>query len=512
MRHGWMLTVALALAGAAAAQPLLSLEGLTRRVPGEARRESSSNADLNKNGDARPIEPGGTLVLADIEGPGVITQFWNTVNAKDPFYPRSLVLRVYYEGAEKPSVEAPLGDFFGVGHGASRDVGSAPVTATSLGRARSCYWQMPFKQRLKMTVTNDSAEHRVDSFYYYLNWRKLDAVPADTVYFCAQYRQEHPAKPGRYTILDTAGAGHYAGTVHSAHQMESGWYGEGDDFFFIDGAAAPQLRGTGTEDYFSDAWGFREFTLPFNGVPMYEGVVVGDRVTAYRWHLPDPVTFKTGLRVEMEHRGSIYDESAPITAAMLGGFEERADWVSSVAFWYQDPPAQLDGIAPLAERLPPYRVIVPSTLTYRAEPSLVVIPQENGLLYAPNKAEASIEFDLEITEGGRYRIDAVIYHVLMGGVYQPMIDGKPLGPPIDTCIPNADPKWVRLDTVDLTAGKHVLRFEGRAVPSPAARALVKQVHALGIEKFVLLRLEDMAGYKEAQKRLQAPKPGAVPAP
>ena len=103
---------------------------------------------------------------------------------------------------------------------------------------------------------------------------------------------------------------------------------------------------------------------------------------------------------------------------------------------------------------------------------------------------------------GRYRIDAVIYHVLLGGVYQPMIDGKPLGQAIDTCIPNADPKWVRLDTVDLTAGKHVLRFEGRDVPSPAARALVKQAYTLGIEKIVLLRLEDMAGYKEVQRRLQ----------
>ena len=92
--------------------------------------------------------------------------------------------------------------------------------------------------------------------------------------------------------------------------------------------------------------------------------------------------------------------------------------------------------------------------------------------------------------------------MVLVGVYQPMIDGKPIGQPIDTCIPNADPKWVRLDTVDLGAGKHVLRFEGRDVPSPAARALVKQAYALGIEKIVLLRLEDMAGYKETQQRLQ----------
>lgn len=477
-------------------------DDLTRVIPGEARRESSSNADLEKNGDAKGIEPGEALVLADVEGPGVVTQFWNTVNAKDPFYPRSLVVRVYYDGAEKPSVEAPLGDFFGVGHGALREFSSEPVTVTALGRARSCYWRMPFKKRFKMTVTNDSPDKKVDSFYYYLNWRKLDSLPDDTVYFCAQYRQKFPAKPGRYTILDTKGRGHYVGTVHSAHQVESGWYGEGDDFFFIDGAEAPQLKGTGTEDYFSDAWGFREFSQPYNGVSMYEGVLVGDRVTAYRWHIPDPVVFKTGLKLEMEHKGSIYDESGPITTAMLAGFEERPDWVSSVAFWYQDPPAQLDGIAPLAERLPPYRVLSPSSLTYRAEPSLLVVPQDGGLLYAPNKAGGSIEFDLDIAEDGRYRIDALLYFVLLGGVYQPMIDGKPIGAAIDTCIANADPDWVRLDTVDLTAGKHVLRFEGRDIASPAARALVKQAYAIGINKIVLLRLQDMAGYKEVQRRLQ----------
>jgi hypothetical protein len=485
------------------------LDALTRKVAGEARRESSSNPDIAKNGDAKGIEPGATLVLADVDGPGMVTHLWSTVNARDPFYPRSLVVRVYYDGAEKPSVEAPLGDFFGVGHGAMRDFTSAPVTVTALGRARSCYWQMPFRKHFKMTVTNDSAEHKVDSFYYYLDWRKLDALPDDTVYFCAQYRQEQPAKPGRYTILDTKGAGQYVGTVLSAHQVESGWYGEGDDFFFIDGAEQPQLRGTGTEDYFGDAWGFREFSQPYNGVTMYEGVLVGDRVTAYRWHIPDPVPFKESLRVEMEHHGSIYDESGAITTAWLAGFVERPDWVSSVAFWYQDPPAQLEGIAPLAERLPPYRVLDPAKLTYRADPPFLVIPQEKGIMYAPNTPKAGIEFDLDIAEAGRYRIDAVIYHVLLGGIYQPLLDGKPLGGPIDTCIANADPKWLLLDTVDLTAGKHVLRFEGRDERSSAARALVKQAHTLGVERIVLLRLEDMAGYKVVQRELQSAPPGSA---
>lgn len=490
----------------AIAQPVpYSLDDLTRKIDAEAHRESSSNADLTKNGDARSIPPGETLVLADVDGPGVVTKFWNTVNAQDPFYPRSLVLRVYYDGADKPSVEAPLGDFFGVGHGALREFGSAPVTVTALGRARTCYWRMPFRQHLKVTVTNDSPTAKVDSFYYYLDWLKVPALPDDTVYFCAQYRQAQPAPAGNYTLLDTHGRGQYVGTVYSALQVESGWFGEGDDFFYIDGAPQPQLRGTGTEDYFQDAWGFREFSLPYNGVSMYEGVLAGDRVTAYRWHIPDPIPFKDSLRVEMEHKGSIFDEAGQISRAWLAGFEERPDWVSSVAFWYQSPPAQLEGLPPVEQRLPPYRVLDPKLLTYRAEPSLLILPQDNGLLYAPNTPKASIEFDLDLAEDGHYRIDALIYSVLLGGVYQPMLDGVAIGVPIDACIANADPDWRRLDTHALKAGKHVLRFEGREVPSPAARVLVKQAHTLGINRIVLLRLEDLAGYKEVQHRLQAPK-------
>jgi hypothetical protein len=480
------------------------LDELTRQVPGEARRESSSNVDLAKNGDARSIAPGETLVLADVDGPGLVTQFWSTVNAQDPFYPRSLVLRVYYDGLEKPSVETPFGDFFGVGHGAFRDVNSATTTVTALGRARVSYWRMPFRQHLKMTITNESPTAKVDSFYYYLNWRKVDSLPEDTVYFCAQYRQAYPATPGNYTLLETTGSGQYVGTVYSAHQVESGWFGEGDDFFYIDGADTPQLRGTGTEDYFNDAWGFREFCLPYNGITMYEGILAGDRVTAYRWHIPDPIPFRTSLRVTMEHKGSIYDEAAPVTKAWLAGFEERPDWISSVAYWYQMPPAQLAGLPPVEQRLPPYRVLQPARLTYRADPSILILPQgEGGLLYAPNKPTGSIEFDLDIVDAGHYRIDAVLYEVLVGGVYQVLLDGKPVGPPIDACIPNADPKWHRLDTFELSAGKHVLRFEGRDVPAPAARALVKQAYTIGINQLVLLRLEDMAGYKEAQRRLQS---------
>ena len=163
---------------------------------------------------------------------------------------------------------------------------------------------MPFRKSARITVTNES-DKRCDAFYYYLDWQKYKSLPKDTAYFHAMYRQEYPCVMGRnYLIADLVGRGHYVGTVQSVQNMSSGWYGEGDDFFFIDGEAEPSLRGTGTEDYFCDGWGFRQHDGPFYGVPLWEGYAAGNRGSVYRFHIPDPVPFKKSLRVEIEHKGS----------------------------------------------------------------------------------------------------------------------------------------------------------------------------------------------------------------
>ncbi|GAG50381.1 unnamed protein product, partial [marine sediment metagenome] len=233
--------------------------------------------------------------------------------------------------------------------------------------ARTCYWRMPFRKHIKVTVTNESPVYPVADFYYYLDWQQHESLPDDTTYFHAAYHQSMPAEKGHYTILDTKGAGHYVGTVYSVQQVELGWFGEGDDFIYIDGSETPQLRGTGTEDYFNDAWGFREFSTPFHGVSLYEGRHPGDRVTAYRWHIMDPITFKKSLRVMIEHRGSVMDETAPVDEAKLVGSEERPDWVSSVGFWYQYPPATItEPLPPAEKRTAPYRVLPVGKLTHRA--------------------------------------------------------------------------------------------------------------------------------------------------
>ncbi|HOX36894.1 MAG TPA: DUF2961 domain-containing protein [Candidatus Brocadiia bacterium] len=479
-----------------------SLDDLTLQQDYEAYSASSCNEDLKGNGDCRSIPAGGTLVLADLEGPGMITQFWHTVGTKDIFYGRSIILRIYYDGAEKPSVLAPIGDFFGIGHGGVyKNFVSAPVIVNGHGKSRTCFWKMPFRKSIKITVTNDSSIP-TDSFYFHINWRKYESLPDDAAYFHAKYRQEFPAQPGNFVLLSTEGRGHYVGTVHSVHQVEMGWYGEGDEFFTVDGAEKPQLRGTGTEDYFLDAWGTREFHTPYAGVPLYEGVMPGDRVTAYRWHIPDPIPFKKSLRVEIEHKGSVFNEKGTFLNFDLGGFIERPDWVSSVAFWYQTPAAGLEeDIAPVEKRIPPFKILDPGKMKYRANPPLIVVPGDLGLAYIPGMQGASLEFDFEVEKDGRYQISAVAFYGIVCGIYQPYLDGKKIGGPVDFVICNFTPDILSLDTHDLKAGKHTLRFEGIKEESPNARNTAPKFYALAVARLLLLRLEDMEGYHETSARL-----------
>ncbi|HPO14178.1 MAG TPA: DUF2961 domain-containing protein [Candidatus Hydrogenedentes bacterium] len=502
----------LLLVGAVAAAPWLfaealgtdtALDALTRQQNYEVRRESSSNEDLSGNNDSRTIAPGETLVLADLAGPGVITEFWNTVGADDPFYGRTLVLRVYYNGNEKPSVETPLGDFFGLGHGnVHKDFSSIPVVVTGLGRSRTCFWRMPFRERFRMTVTNDSATEAISSFYFHVNWRKYESLPTDTAYFHAKYRQEFPAKPGNYTILDTKGRGHYVGTVYSAHQVELGWFGEGDDFFYIDGAEKPRLRGTGTEEYFLDAWGFREYASPYAGAPLYEGVLPGDRVSVYRWHIQDPIAFKESLHFEFEHKGSVYQEKGTLAEMELASYTERPDWLSSVAFWYQYPPVTFDEpLPPVEQRMAPYRTLCPGKMTFRADPPALVVPSETGLTYMPCVPEASIELDFDLDLDGRYNITAVFFYGVITGIYQVSLDGEKLGLPMDFVAGGYTPVFVSLDTHELKAGTHTLRFESVNAIAPKGRRNLPKLNCLAFERLFLLRLEDMAGYHEVLNRL-----------
>jgi hypothetical protein len=335
MRHRPLIVIAVILAATSLAGQDL-LQSLGRRQDYRSRRISSYDRS-GGNRDSLVIEPGRTAVLAEIEGPAAVHHIWTTV-AAEPFYGRKIVLRIYWDGEKAPSVEAPVGDFFGVGHGLNRNLASLPITCSSEGRARNCYWYMPFRRSCRITATNEGTRP-VDAFYYYIDYRELPDLPADTPTFHARYRQEFPPDPKRdYLLLEAEGAGHYVGCAMSVLQRALGWWGEGDDRIKVDGESKPSLHGTGSEDYFSDAWGMREGQALFYGCPLQEeDFQAGSKATVYRFHIPDPVPFKKSIEVAIEH----------------GHANDRADFLSSVAYWYQsEPHRDYPALPPVAERLP----------------------------------------------------------------------------------------------------------------------------------------------------------------
>jgi len=444
------------------------LNGLAKLKDYRTRRSSSSDPNWqNGNGDARPIPPGGTLVLADLKGPGEITHIWNTIASSERGYPRLLVLRMYWDGEKEPSVECPIGDFFGIGHGLDVPFDSLPVRVTSDGRGRNCYWPMPFRKSARITVTNEG-RRPVDAFYYYIDWHWLPKLERDVAYFHAMYRQELPAVMGRnYLIADIEGRGHYVGTVLSCRQLSPSWWGEGDDFFFIDGESEPSLRGTGTEDYFCDGWGFRKQAGPYYGAPLVEGYNTGDRTTIYRWHIPDPVAFRKSLRVEIEHKGVTFNPDG----SMRSGFEERPDDFSSVAFWYQTEPHKP------CPRLPAgyarlyfdySKVIEGESLIPAATASAGPIEKQEGgwsggaqLWWRPDSPDQQLTIPFEVKEVGQYEIVLLLTSSWDYGIYQLEIDGQPLGGPMDLYSPNGAVQERSFPARTFSAGPHTLTVKNR---------------------------------------------------
>lgn len=279
------------------------------------------------------IEPKQTFVLAEIQGAGAIQQIWMTPAGNWRFS----ILRFYWDGEKEPSVEVPVGDFFACGWGKYAQVSSLPVCVNP-GSAFNCYWLMPFRKSCKITFEN--LDDNKMTLYYQINYT-LTEIPEDAAYFHAQFRRTNPV-PYRsvYTILDgVKGWGHYVGTYMCWGSNSSGWWGEGEIKFYIDGDKDfPTICGTGTEDYFCGSYGFvvdnkyKEYTTPYAGMPQVlspDGLWNSQqRFGLYRWHIMDPVRFENDLKVTMQALGW-----------MSGGrYLPLQDDISSVAFWYQKEP------------------------------------------------------------------------------------------------------------------------------------------------------------------------------
>jgi hypothetical protein len=329
-------------------------------------------------------------------------------------------------------VDAPLGDFFASGHGFERQVHSLMVVNSSDGRSRNSYWRMPFRQSCKITVTNEG-RRRVSNLYYHVDWRRLPALAPDTAYFHALYRQALPATEGKpYEILAVQGRGHYVGTVMSVIPVQPGWFGEGDDMFYVDGEKQAGIQGTGSEDYFNDAWSLREAEGPYTGVPVAEGTGTGSRMSAYRWHLADPIPFTRSFRFEIEHKGWTYNADGRVRSA----FEERPDLFSSVAYWYQQGIAHGLPEPPFgAARLPQGNArqievedLLPQVKTERgkAEVQREVFWSRDLLVFRGEGPGSRIDLPLEVAEDGRYELIAQVAHAPDYGNYTALLDGKPI--------------------------------------------------------------------------------------
>jgi hypothetical protein len=279
------------------------------------------------------------------------------------------------------------------------------------------------------------------------------------------YRQEFPCVMGRnYLIADLVGRGHYVGTVQSVYLVSPGWYGEGDDFFFIDGEKEPSLRGTGTEDYFCDGWGFREQYGPFYGAPLWEGFNTGDRGSAYRWHIPDPINFRKSLRVEIEHKGG---QDFPDGTG--NGFIERDDLMSSVAFWYQIEPHKPWPAMPSGqERLPfhdrdlviGYKVI--AAAKHSDDPievqSLGGVTDGKQLWFRPAAEKSWVEIPFACETNQTVDLMARMVHSWDYGTYRVLLDGHSIGQ-LDLYDAAVNPTTDKLGRQELGAGPHILRFE-----------------------------------------------------
>ncbi len=281
------------------------------------------------------IHPGETFTLADIEGQGAIQQIWMTPTGNW----RYSILRIYWDDQEQPAVECPVGDFFCMGWGKFAPLSSLAVCVNP-GSAFNCYWEMPFRRRARITMTNIGEEAM--RLYYQINYTVTD-VPEDCAYFHAQFRRTNPLPyKDVYTILDgVQGQGHYVGVYMAWGVNNSGWWGEGEIKFYIDGDGDwPTICGTGTEDYFCGSYNFenketkqyQEFTTPYAGLNQVirpDGVYRSQqRFGMYRWHITDPIRFQQDLRVTIQALGWRSGHR----------YLPLQDDIASVAFWYQTLP------------------------------------------------------------------------------------------------------------------------------------------------------------------------------
>lgn len=356
------------------------------------RMRASSYDKTGGNFDFYAFMPKEKKTIMEEEGPGTITHIWITFGTYPPdpnaMLERKIVIKMYWDGEENPSVLAPIGDFFGMGHGMSKNFVSAPLTmCPEDGKGYNCYFPMPFSDGARIEIENQSDE--MIMFYFYVDYESYDEAPDSSLRFHAEWRREitegiddkgmageeynfsgyNTSVEDNYTILKAKGKGHYVGCNLNIHNLrytdKFNWPGEGDDMIIIDDEPwPPRLHGTGTEDYFGTAFSPTvEYNAPYNGIILPGGPNWAGRITYYRYHIVDPIMFDKSIHVSIEH----------------GHNNHRSDDYSSTAYWYQTEPHDIIVLPELSKRMPLPDIVRDYTILPRLMEERIKKAKEMGI-------------------------------------------------------------------------------------------------------------------------------------
>jgi len=307
----------------------------------------SSHDRTGGNGDCIPIKDGEKATIFDVKGAGIINHIWITISTNRGQSRNDIIIRMFWDGKSYPSVESPIGPFFGQGWNERYNFSSLPLAAgPSTGSGLVSYFSMPFANGARIEIENQTGSD-INAFYFYVDYVEVPKLENDMGRFHAWYNHELTealpegetewgivGKPGEnkdgknnYVFIDTKGKGHFVGINYYVHCPSPMWYGEGDDMWFIDGEATPSLIGTGTEDFFNTSWCPKElFYHPYYGYPRVNNDIgwLG-RTHVYRFFITDPIFFDKSLKGTIEH----------------GHNNNLTLDIGTVAYWYQNEPMSL---------------------------------------------------------------------------------------------------------------------------------------------------------------------------
>jgi hypothetical protein len=377
------------------------------------------------------LQPGQTVVVHEIEGPAIVVEVEGQVMpTPERAVGRKVILKVYWDDETEPSIWAPLGDFFGKSFQECRymSLPTGTVISRTVGQAHSeagyCFWRMPFRKRAKFVVTSEGKKPCLVSLH--IGLQKVQDLPPNAAYFHAKWRRERECATFDYPFLECTGKGRFVGAALFVDNVHGGWWGEGDEKIHVDGEKFPSFFGTGSEDYFGDAWGIRHFVNPFHGCPLPDPV--GRQQSCYRWHIIDSVPFQKQFKITIEN----YSATEKV----------RNDY-ASMAYWYQMPGGtDFFKPVPVEERLPLAKVFVPGAIeaerlfpvgSLPAGASLVEdadLPAElsgGAGLKLVGKVGDSFTLPVPVTKADVYGVEVMLAQGVPGASFDLLFGGQPIG-------------------------------------------------------------------------------------